>query len=66
MQSIISELQHLAKAQGGIDYLQVYYQPESEQKIWVIDTTPRRSLQENKLVGNREYHHFTILTPEEY
>ncbi|WP_177200011.1 hypothetical protein [Flexibacter flexilis] len=55
MQSIILELQHLAKAQGGIDYLQVYYQPESEQKIWVIDTTPRRSLQENKLVGNRVF-----------
>lgn len=66
LQSIIAELQNLAKAQGGIDYLQVFYQPESQQKIWVIDATPRSCLQENKLMGNLEYHHFTILTPEEY
>ncbi|MES2387884.1 MAG: hypothetical protein V4543_07765 [Bacteroidota bacterium] len=48
-----------------MDYLQVY-ENEKGDKIWVIDENSRSVLEQNKLTGNKEYHHCTILLPDEY
>ncbi len=63
--SVMQDVRAKVREHKGLDYLQVY-ENEKGDKIWVIDENSRSVLEQNKLTGNKEYHHCTILLPDEY
>ena len=58
---IITELQKLAKENGGLDYLQTY-KKENGDKVWIIDQLDEKMKTEHP----PEHNYFTILLPSEY
>ena len=65
--AIVHDLKARAKAEQGIDYLQVYERNDGL-KIFCIDQLSKKMMESGDYTPEEisEYNHFTILFPEEY
>lgn len=61
---IIADLLAFVAEERGIDYLQVYVNEVTKQKIWVIDQLSREQVESGEFA--EDDNHWTILFPEEY
>ena len=64
IQAIYFDVQQQVKAQDGIDYLMVYFHPETGQKLFFIDQLDRDMIASGEF--KPEYNYCTLMLAEEY